>query len=188
MINKQCTHETDKTPWFVIKLLNTIAIVWNRNRTSAKPNTDNSNLIFFYKFFCSVDNPYAGAPYIWYGMSRSNLHADGTFRIDFVNGSHDDHVPLTDIIPLEVWILCCSLFLTALSIVLIPNRLINSPLFGLRCQHHLFLIDNGSHVRLPGSWSHIFAFTSFHDNLYLIDNESYIVWILTVVPASSSQM
>ena len=135
-----------------------------------------------------MDNPDAGAPYIWYGMSRSNLHADGTFRIDFVNGSHDDHVPLTDIIPLEVWILCCSLFLTALSIVLIPNRLINSPLFGLRCQHHLFLIDNGSHVRLPGSWSHIFAFTSFHDNLYLIDNESYIVWILTVVPASSSQM
>ena len=135
-----------------------------------------------------VKAKFKGSPKYFIGKIAS-LHANGTFRIDFVDGSHDDHVPLTDIITLKA---DSVLFVVSNgTLYRVDSKSGDSDKLSSvwskttsMCRHkdHLFLIDNGSlyraspsdgsHVRLPGSWSHTSAFTSFHDNLYLIDNES----------------
>ena len=136
----------------------------------------------------AVRAKYQGSPKYFIGTVAS-VYPDGTFRIDFLDKTHDEHVPLANIIPLD----------SAAALFVVSNGTLyrvdlksgdadklssswSKTTAMCRHQDHLFAIDSGSlyrispcdgsHVRLPGAWSHTVALTSVHDNLFLIDNES----------------
>ena len=91
------------------------------------------------------------------------MHADATFRIDFLDWTHDDQLISSHLIQIRR----CSLFLTALSTVSIRNQviLINCPLSGRRRRR---CVD----TKISSFWSIMAA---------------YIVFPLPMVPMSGCQ-
>jgi hypothetical protein len=136
----------------------------------------------------AVKAKYLNSPKYFLGKVAA-IHPDGAFRIDFLDGTNDDHVPLENITSVDP-----NAALHVISNGTLYRIDVESGEFDklnsswskttamCRLGDYLFVIDggtlyrvspaDGSYVKLSGSWPHTVAMTSANDKLFIIDNDS----------------